>query len=133
MAKVFLKLASGGLEGVAQSTQVPYSTHSPLFVDIRRFNNVRRLCKVPSIPGEPKKTTVVSTTLDEVAATIGKADGQIEGEYSGATLQPRLQTLMTPWMNEGFFADVAVLLEGGTKGPLPPVGFDDFVLHADIQ
>jgi predicted ATP-dependent endonuclease of OLD family len=112
MAKVFLKLASGSIEGVAQSTQVLYSTHSPLFVDIRRFNNVRRLCKVPSILGEPKKTTVVSTTLDEVAAVIGKADGKIEGEYSGATLQPRLQTLMTPWMNEGFFADVAVLVEG---------------------
>lgn len=112
MAKVLLKLASGGIEGIAQSTQVLYSTHSPLFVDIRRFNNVRRLCKVPSISEEPKKTTVVSTTLDEVAAIIGKADGKIEGEYSGATLQPRLQTLMTPWMNEGFFADVAVLVEG---------------------
>jgi predicted ATP-dependent endonuclease of OLD family len=112
MAKVFLKLASGGIEGVAQGTQVLYSTHSPLFVDIRRFNNVRRLSKVPSISGEPKQTTVVSTTLDEVAAIIGKADGKIKGEYSGATLKPRLQTLMTPWMNEGFFADVAVLVEG---------------------
>lgn len=27
-------------------------------------------------------------------------------------MAPRLHTLMTPWMNEGFFADVVVLVEG---------------------
>jgi putative ATP-dependent endonuclease of the OLD family len=27
-------------------------------------------------------------------------------------LRPRLHTLMTPWVNEGFFADVVVLVEG---------------------
>ena len=43
---------------------------------------------------------------------IEKADGKPEGTYTGKTLEPRLQTLMTPWMNEGFFADVAVLVEG---------------------
>ena len=28
------------------------------------------------------------------------------------TIKPRVSTLMTPWMNEGFFADVVVLVEG---------------------
>jgi len=55
---------------------------------------------------------VVWTTLNEVVRVIEKADGKPRGAYSGATLQPRLQTLMTPWMNEGFFADIAVLVEG---------------------
>ena len=31
-------------------------------------------------------------------------------EVYSETLRPRLQALMTPWMNEGFFADVVVLV-----------------------
>jgi predicted ATP-dependent endonuclease of OLD family len=43
---------------------------------------------------------------------IEKADGTAEGTNTGDTLRPRLLALMTPWMNEGFFADVVVLVEG---------------------
>jgi len=55
---------------------------------------------------------VVYTNLDEIAKILEKADGKPENTYTGSTLEPRLQTLMTPWMNEGFFADAAVLVEG---------------------
>jgi predicted ATP-dependent endonuclease of OLD family len=33
-------------------------------------------------------------------------------EFTWETLRPRLHAIMTPWMNEGFFADVALLCEG---------------------
>jgi predicted ATPase len=112
LAKILFKLAMGSIKGVAEKTQVIYSTHSPLLVDIERFHHIRVLRKEPGEGGKPKQTKVVWTTLDEVVRVIERADGKPRGAYSGATLQPRLQTLMTPWMNEGFFADVAVLVEG---------------------
>lgn len=112
LSKILLKLAMGSIKGVAQQTQVLYSTHSPLFVDVKRFEHVRALRKELGVNGKPKQTKVLCTTLDEVAKIIEKANGQPEGTYTGDTLEPRLQTLMTPWMNEGFFADVAVLVEG---------------------
>jgi predicted ATP-dependent endonuclease of OLD family len=112
LSNILLQLAKGRIKGVAESTQILYATHSPLFVDIRRFNNVRVLHKVQDEAKKPKVTKVIFTTLDDVAAVIEKADDQPKGKYSGNTLAPRLQTLMTPWMNEGFFANVAALVEG---------------------
>jgi len=112
LSKIFHKLATGSITGVAENTQIIYSTHSPLFIDIDRFHSLRVLRKEPGDEGKPKKTKVLWTTLDEIAKIIEKADGKADGTYTGQTLQPRLKTLMTPWMNEGFFADVAVLVEG---------------------
>lgn len=112
LSRVLYRLATGHIKGVAQNTQVLYATHSPLFVDLQRFYTVRLLRKHLPDDGGPRHTVAFQTTLDDVAAIVEAADGKPEGTYSGATLQPRLQTLMTPWMNEGFFAGVAVLVEG---------------------
>jgi len=112
LSNILFNLATGGIKGVAERTQIIYSTHSPLFVDIKRMKNLRVLRKLRREEGKPKHTKLFYTTLDEVAKVIGEADGKPEGTYSGKHLEPRLQTLMTPWMNEGFFADVAVLVEG---------------------
>jgi len=112
LSKILLELAIGGIKGVADCTQIIYSTHSPLFVDIRNIDKIRVLRKVQVENNRPKQTKVIYTTLDAVAKVIEKAEDKPEGTYSGKTLEPRLHTLMTPWMNEGFFADVAVLVEG---------------------
>jgi len=112
LSQILFEMASGVIPGVAGATQVLYTTHSPLFVGIERFDQIRRLRKTASGTGLPKETKVSHTTLDLVAADIGAADNQASGRYTGEALRPRLQALMTPWMNEGFFADVAVLVEG---------------------
>lgn len=112
LSNILFKIATGSIKGVAERTQIIYSTHSPLFVDIKRVKNIRVLRKLRREEGKPGQTKLFCTTLDEVAKVIGEASKKPEGTYSGKTLEPRLQTLMTPWMNEGFFADVAVLVEG---------------------
>ena len=112
LSRVLLQLANGSIKGVAQNTQILYATHSPLFVGIDRFETVRLLRKHDPNSGDPKCTVVFQTSLAEVATIIEAADDKPKGTYSGETLKPRLQTLMTPWMNEGFFAGVVVLVEG---------------------
>lgn len=112
LAKILFQLASGKIPGVAERTQVIYSTHSPLFVGIDRVDQVRLLRKTSHTPDKPKVTRVISTNLDKVAEIIWEADGKPSKRYTGETLLPRLQTIMTPWMNEGFFAEVVVLVEG---------------------
>lgn len=112
LAKILFKLANGNIKTLAECTQIIYSTHSPLFIDIKWFDKIRIFHKIQEESDKPKRTKVVFTNLDEIAEIIEKADGKEEGSYSGATLEPRLETLMTPWMNEGFFADLAVLVEG---------------------
>lgn len=111
LANILLHLATGKTPGVAESTQIIYATHSPLFVGIDRIDQIRLLRK-SIYDDKPKVTKIVSTDLDKVAEAVWEADNKPQSQYTRETLIPRLQTIMTPWMNEGFFADVAVLVEG---------------------
>lgn len=109
---MLLGLAEGEIKGVAAQMQIIYSTHSPLFVDMERFNQIRLLRKVPAFEGKPKQTRVFRSGLQEVAEALERAARGPEGTYTPQTLAARLRALMTPWVNEGFFADLAVLVEG---------------------
>jgi hypothetical protein len=111
-AQVLMDLATGDIPGVAQRTQVLYCTHSPLFVGIDRLNQLRLLRKQSADASKPKTTKLIQASLDQVADELWVAQGKPGEQWTGETLRPRLQAIMTPWMNEGFFADVVVLVEG---------------------
>jgi len=110
-AKVLARLPGGQTPGVAHQTQVLYATHSPLFVSIDRFEDVRLLRKVHNRE-RPKVTVNTRANLDTVALKVWTAAGEPEPQFTADTLRPRLTAVMTPWMNEGFFAELAVLVEG---------------------
>jgi putative ATP-dependent endonuclease of the OLD family len=112
LAKTLARLTKGGTAGVTQRTQVICATHSPLFVSVERIDGLRLLRRNPVGEGLPKATRVISTTIDRLAEIVWHADGESTPKYSAATLLPRMKTIMTPWLNEGFFADVVVLVEG---------------------
>jgi len=112
LARALSKLAQQGIPGVAKQIQVIYSTHSPLFVNLEHFDEIRVFRKEKEDESLPKQTKIYHTTLDKVAETLEKIDNKPEGSYSGETLRPRLRALMSPWVNEGFFAKFVVLVEG---------------------
>lgn len=112
LAKILLRLATGVVAGVAKRTQVIYGTHSPLFVGIDRFDQVRLLRKSPGAGAKPKVTKMVRATLDQVAEFLWEVAGKPGPKFTAETLRARLHAVMTPWMSEGFFADVVVLVEG---------------------
>ena len=111
-ARVLMDLATGAIPGVASDTQVIYTTHSPLFVGLERFDQIRVVAKVESEPGYPKTSKISRTDLDSVATQLWQATGSNGTPFTATSLRSRLHSIMTPWMNEGFFADVAVLVEG---------------------
>jgi putative ATP-dependent endonuclease of OLD family len=112
LASILMRLANGTLPGVARRSQVIYTTHSPFFVGIDRIDQIRLLRKVPGDAGAPKITSVMSTTLERAAAFLWQASGARGPRFTAESLRPRLQAVMTPWINEGFFADTALLVEG---------------------
>jgi hypothetical protein len=111
-AHTLARLATGAAKGVADRTQVIYGTHSPLFVSIDRIHQVRLLRRVGEDAQLPKVTKVIKTSLAEVANTLWLADGQPDPPYTATTVLPRLRTVMTPTMSEGFFAEAVILVEG---------------------
>ena len=112
LAMIFQTLATGSTPGVAKNTQIVLTTHSPLFITIDRTSQIRLLRKHANGDGNPKITCVVHTDLDAIARKVWEVNGSDGAPFTGATLVPRLKTIMTPWMSEGFFSDVAVLVEG---------------------
>ena len=112
LGSVLLKLATGTIPGVAKETQVVYTTHSPLLVGLDRFEHIRVLRKIAHENGKPKTTRVQRAAMEAVAHELWMASSKKEPKYTAESLRPRLQSIMTPWMNEGFFADVVVLVEG---------------------
>ena len=112
MASVLLKLAQGEIPGVAERTQVIYTTHAPLFVGLDRFDQIRVLRKSAGEQGMPRVTVVSEVALKNIAEELWELDGRRRDRFTAASLRARLQSVMTPWVNEGFFADAVVLVEG---------------------
>ncbi len=109
LASILAQLAEAA---PGKRVQIVYCTHSPHFVGVDRFEQVRLFRRVPSSdPSLPKVTSVSSTTLQVVAERLATAKAEI-GPVDGAALRARLASVMTPGTSEGFFADVAVLVEG---------------------
>lgn len=96
LAKMLLALVQNP-DGNTQPIQIIYSTHSPLFIDLERFYQIRILRRELSTGSEAKITKVYKASKDIFST---------QGEFI------RLKTLMTPWTNEGFFAKMVVLVEG---------------------
>lgn len=111
-ADVLAQLAAGSIPGVADRTQVLYTTHSPLFVSVDRIEQMRLVRKSESEEGKPKESRVASIDLDNIAKMSWTYDGKPGETYTATTLRSRLRAIMTPWMNEGFFAEKVVLVEG---------------------
>lgn len=110
--KMLDQLSKGVTLGVAEKTQIIYATHSPLFVSVDRIEQIRVLRKVNNGSSLPRRTIVIQTNLDEIAESIWVADDKPVPKYSGSSLLPRLKAIMNPFINEGFFSDVIVLVEG---------------------
>ena len=105
MAKVF----AGMTQSQTQSRiQIVYTTHSPHFVGMDRIGDIRLIRKEARGRRAARETAVHSTSLDNVRKTLSW-DGR---RLSDEAVAERLRVVMTPWLNEGFFADLVVLVEG---------------------
>jgi putative ATP-dependent endonuclease of OLD family len=111
-ANTLLQLSKKGLEGTFENIQIVHSTHSPLLVDFKRVDQIRIFRKISDKPTEPKVTTVTYTTLSKIARTIEKIKGDRKNSISPESVRQRLIQVMNPWVNEGFFARLVVLVEG---------------------
>ncbi|MFK5604645.1 ATP-dependent nuclease [Haloferax volcanii] len=100
------------ITGTASSVQVVYSTHSPLMVNMKRFDDIRSLSKVGATDGRPKYTEVKQSSLDEISRRLEHIHEADEGSFSDESTRARLEPVMTPWVNEGFFSDAVILVEG---------------------
>lgn len=112
IARTLQELSSGSIPGVAERTQVIFGTHNPLFVSIKCVEQVRVLRKAHFCNGSPKATTVKrfdpQVFLNELTASKDQDDSVQEWSFH----HMKLNSIMTPIVNEGFFAKGVILVEG---------------------
>jgi len=114
-AKVLRRITTPPAGQTEPDTQVIFTTHSPHFVDLSWFDQVRLVLKHPGAAAAPPIAKTRSTTLDEIAKELAIATGKPKTEFTARSTLARARPVMTNLVNEGFFASVAVLVEGGTE------------------
>jgi putative ATP-dependent endonuclease of OLD family len=110
-ARVLSLLSDGSLPGVAAKMQIAFASHSPYFICMDRFDEVRLAKRHPVENVKHKECILRESSLRKVCKLLESAHGKPEGTYSEAGLRSRLH-IITSEVAEGFFADVVVLVEG---------------------
>lgn len=111
LSRLLEQLAESSEIHLGSHTQVIYSTHSPHFVDLHRFDNIR-LTRKETGDGPIAYTVVNSYTLDQARARYAEVLGKNPEDITRQGFKIRSLPVMNAIVNEGFFADVVVLVEG---------------------
>ena len=95
-------------KSTSQKTQIIYTTHSPYFAGLDKLDHVRLLRKTASTARETRNTQVHKIDIHKLLKRMERLGTTRSKEF----MEERLKTIMTPWLNEGFFAETIVLVEG---------------------
>lgn len=114
LSKVFLELIKE--EHTSGKNQIIYSTHSPFFVELDRFENIRLIRKVEAEQtGLPKKSICTSCSYDHVIEKLKKTCKIPKSVKPKASFLYRYRPVINSIVNEGFFANAVLVVEGLTE------------------
>ena len=116
LSSLLLNLAAtGGTSG--GRNQIIYTTHSPYFVDLARFDQIRRLQNVRT-GASPPDTTAYSFTRADWAQKLAEISDRPHTEFTAESVVVRSASTMNSIVNEGFFADAVAVVEGQSDAAL---------------
>lgn len=113
IASTLRDLSSGRDDGPLGHVQVIFTTHSPHFVSLDRCDDVRLIKKVDCGDSRVMSTGAHRADVGNIARRLQVASLSAR-PFTADSLRPRLAAITNPWVNEGFFAQVVVLVEGET-------------------
>lgn len=115
LSGLLLQLAERPGVGLGASNQIIYATHSPYFLDLYRFDQIRIVRKIPSPDSMVPQSIVTRFTLEQAAQELAKACNADPANFTRETFRARAMSVMNTIVNEGFFADVVVVVEGQSE------------------
>ena len=112
LSSLFTQLTSIDEDENSPRNQILFSSHSPHFVDLNHFSMIRIFRKVKT---EDNPVAITKTSSFSVSSAIDQLSevSQIpREEITYESFTSRILPVMTSIANEGFFADLVVLVEG---------------------
>ena len=99
--------------------QILYSTHSPYFVSLGSFSNIRRIEKI-AVSSGPMESKIKTATLKEVGEKV-LSSLEIKADPTDSSTWARLKSIVGVKTSEGFFSGVVQFLVDFDLSS--PVGF----------
>jgi putative ATP-dependent endonuclease of OLD family len=115
LSNLLLQLSESSGTGIGESNQIIYTSHSPYFVDLHRFDKIRMVRKGASPDSSALQTIVSSFSLGLAAQELAKVCDKDPSMFTRDTFKVRAMSVMNTIVNEGFFADVVAVVEGTTE------------------
>ncbi len=115
LANLLLQLSENPGTGLGSSNQIFYTSHSPYFVDLHRFDKIRIIRKISSPDSEVPQSYANAYSLEGAASELARICNTDTSEFTRESFKVRAMSVMNTIVNEGFFADVVVVVEGITE------------------
>jgi len=112
LSNVMTKLTTPSSEEADPRTQIFYATHSPYFIDLDQFDRVRLAKKCPVDGTEVLQTKVTQYSRKEASERLAEISGKDPAIFTETSFVAHATPVMTSIVNEGYFADVVVVVEG---------------------
>lgn len=112
LSNILVQLAEKPEFGLGASNQIIFTSHSPYFVHLRYFDQIRMVRK-ESPPDSPVPQSVVKRfSLNEAKNKMAEVWGTNPADFTRDSFKARAMSVMNIIVNEGYFADVVVVVEG---------------------
>lgn len=106
-------------ETATGKNQILYATHSPFFIDLYKFDQIRFIRKQKSQECECANSIATQYSLEQAAKALSQITNLDEKLFTKESFRAHALPLMDTIANEGFFADAVVVVEGfGDMGAL---------------
>lgn len=112
LSGLLLQLAESPEFGLGASNQIIYTTHTPYFLDLHRFDQVRMVRKKTSPDSPILQSKVRNYSLEEAANELARINNADPAGFTRESFKARAMSVMNTIVNEGFFADAVVVVEG---------------------
>ncbi|MDY0028100.1 MAG: AAA family ATPase [Candidatus Humimicrobiaceae bacterium] len=115
LSNLLLQLAKKQEEGLGANNQIIYTTHSPYFVDLQRFDQIRMVRKVPAPDSFVPQSIITQFSLEKASKEIAKICNKNPVDFTRDSFIAHSMSVINTVVNEGFFADVVVVVEGTSE------------------
>ncbi len=110
LSNLFLELSDPN--NTLSRNQILYATHSPYFVDLNRFDQIRCVRKVESDDSDTKHSLASQFSLKEASIQLAQISDIDVKSVTEESFKARAVPVMNIVVNEGFFADKVLVVEG---------------------
>lgn len=98
--------------GLGTSNQIIYTSHSPYFIDLHHFDQIRMVRKMPSPDSLAPQSVITRFSLEHAKEKIAKVCNVDPDNFTRDSFRARAIPIMNTIVSEGFFTDVVVVVEG---------------------